>query len=297
MENASTIQKRNRGTRALILPSAAMLLFISIIPLCLLILFSFVDGNVTVGRGIDGFTIQNFVRAFSTPMVPRLMGKSFLISLIVTLICIGIGYPAAWAIAKVVKPQRRNMLVMMAAVPALISQLLLIYTIMKLLQPGSVLMAPLARIGLVGGSDTILYSSKAVIFILVYEYLPYMILCLYSVLEKIDDRVLEAARTLGAGNYRIFRDIILPQSFPGLFSGILIIFIPAAGSFVEPDIAGGPYGMMVGSLINTQYNTTLNMGYGAALSLILLVLMALALLVINFIMTTSERKIGGKINA
>ena len=140
MENASTIQKRNRGTRALILPSAAMLLLISIIPLCLLILFSFVDGNVTVGRGIDGFTIQNFVRAFSTPMVPRLMGKSFLISLIVTLICIGIGYPAAWAIAKVEKPQRRNMLVMMAAVPALISQLLLIYTIMKLLQPGSVLM-------------------------------------------------------------------------------------------------------------------------------------------------------------
>ncbi|MBQ4309260.1 MAG: ABC transporter permease subunit, partial [Lachnospiraceae bacterium] len=100
-----------------------------------------------------------------------------------------------------------------------------------------------------------------------------------------------------AGNYRIFRDIILPQSFPGLFSGILIIFIPAAGSFVEPDIAGGPYGMMIGSLINTQYNTSLNMGYGAALSLILLVLMALALLVINFIMSTAERKIGGKINA
>ncbi|MBR0105902.1 MAG: hypothetical protein IJM13_01650, partial [Lachnospiraceae bacterium] len=105
MDQASTVKKRDRGTRALILPSAAMLLCISIIPLCLLVLFSFVDGNVTVGRGIDGFTIGNFVRAFSSAMVPKLLGKSFLISLIVTLICIGIGYPAAWAIAKVVKPQ------------------------------------------------------------------------------------------------------------------------------------------------------------------------------------------------
>ena len=95
MEKTSTVKKRNNATRALILPSAAMLLVISIIPLCLLTLFSFVDGNVTVGRGIAGFTVGNFARAFSSTMVPRLLGKSFLISLIVTLICIGIGYPAA----------------------------------------------------------------------------------------------------------------------------------------------------------------------------------------------------------
>ena len=158
-------------------------------------------------------------------------------------------------------------------------------------------MGPLAAIGVVDSNGTILYSTAATVFVLVYEYLPYMILCLYSCMEKIDTSVLEAARTLGAGNFTVFRDIVLPNTFAGLFSGILIIFIPAAGSFVEPSIVGGTYGMMIGNLIDTQFNTTLNMGYGAALSLILLIFMAIALVIINALLKAAERRIGGKADA
>ena len=116
-----------------------------------------------------------------------------------------------------------------------------------------------------------------------------MILCLYSCLEKIDDNVLAATHTLGAGRFRTFIDVVLPQSFSGLLTGILVIFIPVAGSFVEPDTVGGPYSMMIGSLINTQFNVSLNMGYGATLSFLLLVLMSLALAMINLVMKLAER--------
>lgn len=96
-----------------------------------------------------------------------------------------IGYPAAWAIAKVVKEKNRSMFVMLSIVPALVSQLLLIYSIMQLLQSGGVVMTLLERLGICSASDSILYTTKAVVLVLVYEYLPYMILCLYSCLEKL----------------------------------------------------------------------------------------------------------------
>ena len=285
--------KPREPVRALILPSAAMLLCISLIPLFMLIVFSFVDGNVTTTTGISGFTLKTFLSIFSSSTVPSLLWKSFGISFLVTVLCILIGYPAAWAIAKVVKPRNRNMFVMLSIVPALVSQLLLIYAIMQLLQSGGLVMNFLEALGICSSSDSILYSDTAVIIVLVYEYLPYMILCLYSCLEKIDDNVLSAAHTLGAGRGRTFLDVVLPQSFSGLLAGILVIFIPVAGSFVEPDTVGGPYSMMIGSLINTQFNTTLNMGYGAALSFVLLVLMSLALALINGGMKLAQRKIGG----
>lgn len=289
----SKLKERREPVKLLILPSAAMLLFISMIPLLMLIVFSFVDGNITTTTGISGFTLDNFKMAFSSSAVPSLMAKSFYIALIVTLLCIIIGYPAAWAIAKVVKEKNRSMFVMLSIVPALVSQLLLIYSIMQLLQSGGVVMTLLERLGICSASDSILYTTKAVVLVLVYEYLPYMILCLYSCLEKIDDNVLAATHTLGAGRFRTFVDVALPQSFSGLLTGILVIFIPVAGSFVEPDTVGGPYSMMIGSLINTQFNVSLNMGYGATLSFLLLVLMSLALALINLVMKLAERKIGG----
>jgi spermidine/putrescine transport system permease protein len=221
------------------------------------------------------------------------MLKSLRIALLVTFVCVLIAYPAAWAIAKIVPPKYRNMLIMVAIVPAFTSQLLLIHSIMLLFQSNGVVMKALESIGITSAKGSILYSTPAVILILIYEYLPYMMLCLYSCLEKIDDNVIEASHSLGAGRVRTFLNVVLPQSLSGLFVGFLIVFIPVAGSFVEPKVAGGPYGMMVGSLIDAQFTTVLNMGYGAALSLVFLLVMAAILAVVNFVFRRTEKVIGG----
>lgn len=227
--------------RHLIWPSAAILLAMSLAPLCMLVFFSFADGNVSTLNGIAGYTIDNIVNAVSSATVGRLMLRSFWIAVLVTVICIVIAYPAAWAIAKVVPEKYRSTLIMISIVPAFTSQLLLIYSIMTLMQSNGLVMTPLLKLGILPAGTSILYTNQAVIIVLVYEYLPYMILSLYSCLEKIDVNVIAASHTLGANRFQTFINVVLPQSFSGLMTGILIVLIPVAGSFVEPNIAGGPY--------------------------------------------------------
>lgn len=259
----------------------------------MLVFFSFADGNVSTLNGIAGYTVNNIIEAFTSFMVGKLMLKSFGIAVLVTLLCILIGYPAAWAIAKIVPEKYRSALVMISIIPAFTSQLLLIYSFMTLMQANGLLMTSLVKLGIVPAGTSIMYTNSMVIVVLVYEYLPYMILSLYSCLEKIDVNVIAASHTLGANRFQTFIHVVLPQSFSGLMTGILIVMIPAAGSFVEPNIAGGPYSMMIGNLIDSQFTTSMNMGYGAALSLVFLIIMAVTLAVIRTVMSAAERRIGG----
>ena len=279
--------------RILILPSALVLLAMGLIPLCMLVFFSFADGNVSTLNGIAGYTIENLVSAVTSATVGLLMLRSFWIAILVTVLCIVIAYPAAWAIANVVREKYRSTLILISIVPAFTSQLLLIYSIMTLMQSNGLVMTPLLKLGILPAGTSILYTNGAVILILVYEYLPYMILSLYSCLEKIDANVIAASHTLGANRFQTFINVVLPQSFSGLMTGILIVLIPVAGSFVEPNIAGGPYSMMIGSLIDSQFTTAMNMGYGAALSLLFLLVMSLTLAVIKLVMNLADKRIGG----
>jgi spermidine/putrescine transport system permease protein len=277
----------------LLLPSSAMLLFLSIFPLAMLVFFSFVEGNLTA-PGIKGFTLGNFIEMFSGLTFSNLIKKSLRIALTVSAACTAIAYPAAWGIAKVVHEKWRNMLVMLAVVPFFTSQLLLIYAIMVALQARGVVMSFLGFLGMVDPASSILYTNTAVILILIYEYLPYMLLCLYAAMEKIDTSVIEASRSLGAKKSRTFFSIVLPQTIPGLLAGFLLIFVPVAGSFVEPNIAGGPNGMMIGSLINSQFNVVLNMGYGSALSLVFLLVMSGIIALVNGGAWLIRRHTGGR---
>lgn len=285
--------KPRSAARHLIWPSAAILLGMSLVPLCMLVFFSFADGNVSTLNGVAGYTVRNIVEAVTSLTVRGLMLKSFWTALLVTAICIVIAYPAAWAIAKIVPEKYRSTLIMVSIVPAFTSQLLLIYSIMTLMQTNGLVMTPLLKLGILPAGTSLMYTNGSVILILVYEYLPYMILSLYSCLEKIDNNVIAASHSLGANHFQTFISVVLPQSFSGLMTGILIVLIPVAGSFVEPNIAGGPYSMMIGSLIDSQFTTSMNMGYGAALSLLFLVVMSLTLAVIRLVMNIADKRIGG----
>ncbi len=273
-------------------PSAALFLCLSLVPLAMLALFSFVAGNLSPAGQISGFTADNFIRAFSSWTFPRLLGKSVLIGLLVTAICIIIAYPAAWALAKVVKERRRNLLISLVIVPFFTSQLLLIYAIMTLFQSKGLIMTFFGMLNIADPATSILYSNTAVVIVLVYEYLPYMILSLYTSLEGIGDDLLFASRSLGAGTRLTFLRVVLPMSLPGLLSGILLVLVPVTGSFVEPELIGGANGMMVGSLISSQFSEVLNMGYGAALSFVFLVVLSLIMFAIN----KSAKHATGEIN-
>ena len=164
---------------------------------------------------------------------------------------------------------------------------------MNLIQSGGIITTALAALGI--EAESILYTNKATILILVYEYLPYMILCLYSSMESINNNVIQASHILGANWFKTFVNIVFPMSVPGLLSGILLVFVPVVGSFIEPGLVGGSNGMMVGSVINTQYKDNLNMGYGAILSSVLLIVLCLIMAAISYAAKRAQRRIGGDV--
>jgi len=274
-------------------PASLMFLLLSVVPLSMLVLFSFIRGNIRLDGSIPGYTLGNLSKMFSSPIFPFLMLKSVVIGLLVTVICVIIAYPTAWGIAKVVRPRNRNTLVMLAIIPFFTNQLLLIYAMMVILQAKGVLMSALGALGIADPRTSILYSTPAVVIILVYEYLPYMILSLYTSLEGIGENLVAASRSLGAGKVRTFLNVVFPMSLPGLLSGIMLVLVPVTGSFVEPTLAGGPNGMMVGSLINSQFTIVLNMGYGAGLSFVFLLIISAIMAVIRGLAAWTDRRIGG----
>lgn len=273
------------------MPSIAMLLCLTIIPLLMLLVFSFMDRNIFAGQPWPGWTFDNLIRMAESGTFWHLLGKSLLVAGVVTLICILAAYPAAWAIAKVVKPQNRSIFMMVVILPFFTSQLLLIYAMMNLLQSGGLLLTMLEAMGI--QAETLLYTNKATILVLTYEYLPYMILCLYSSLEGIEDNLIQASLTLGASKWKTFTNIVFPMSVPGLLSGILLVFVPVAGSFMEPGLVGGANGAMVGSMIDTQYSGSLNMGYGAALSCTLLIVLSIIMGLTRLATARAQKAIGG----
>ena len=215
------------------LPSGVLLLLLTVIPLVMLLVFSFMNRNLFAGQPWPGWTFKNITRMFSNHTYWKLMGKSLAMASVVTLICIVGSYPAAWAIAKIIRPKNRSLFMMIVILPFFTSQLLLIYSMMNLIKTGGVLLTAMDAIG-IHGMTTWLYTNKATVLILVYEYLPYMILCLYSSLEGIGDNIIQASLILGASKTKTFTNIVFPMSLPGLLSGILLVFVPVAGSFMEP---------------------------------------------------------------
>ena len=272
-------------------PSLVLLLCLTVIPLLMLLVFSFMNRNIFAGQPCPGWTLNNITRMIESDTFWRLLGKSLLTALKVTLICIIAAYPSAWAIAKIVKPKNRSIFMMVVILPFFTSQLLLIYAVMNLIQSGGLLLTLLEAIGI--EANTWLYTNKATILILTYEYLPYMILCLYSSLEGIGDNLVQASLILGASKWKTFTNIVFPMSVPGLLSGILLVFVPVAGSFMEPGLVGGANGAMVGSMIDTQYSGSLNMGYGAALSCTLLIVLAVIMGLTRFATAKAQKAIGG----
>ncbi|ROQ27508.1 spermidine/putrescine ABC transporter permease PotB [Gallaecimonas pentaromativorans] len=210
------------------------------------------------------------------PLYAEVLYLSVKLSFIATLICLLIGYPFAYAIASL-NPKWRPVLLFLVIVPFWTNSLIRTYAIKILLGKKGLLNAVLIATGITDNGITWLYTNGAVIFGLVYILLPFMVLPLYSAIEKLDGRYLEAAADLGAGKIRTFIHVVLPLTMPGIVAGCLLVFLPAMGMFYVSDMLGGGKDMLVGNIIKRQILLVQDWPFGSAASVVITLFMGLLL--------------------
>ncbi|EKE09735.1 MAG: hypothetical protein ACD_16C00117G0019 [uncultured bacterium] len=203
---------------------------------------------------------------------------SLIIALLGTIGCLGIGYPMAYSIAKA-PPSKRTILLMMIILPFWTSFLLRVYAWIGILSPQGYLNTILIKFGLIRIPLPLIDNTFATVLGIIYCYLPFMILPLYSFLEKIDHTLVEAAYDLGARPFQAFLRVIWPLSRPGVIAGSLLVFIPAVGEFVIPELLGGSQTLMIGKVIWNEFFTNRAWPVAAALAIVMLIFLTLPIVI------------------
>lgn len=229
------------------------------------------------------FTLQNYVRLANADYL-KIYAQSIAIALITTIICILVGYPFSYIIART-KSRKKKILYMLVIIPFWTNSLIRIYGWRNFLGSSGLLNGLLMKIGLVSQPVDFLYKQGTTILGMVYCLIPFMILPLYTAIEKLDDSLLEVSSDLGARPVSTFFEVILPLTSSGIFSGSLMVFIPCLGYFFVSDILGGGNSDVIGNLIERQFQSGNNWPLGAALSIILIV--------VTLILVKIYQKLGG----
>ena len=227
-------------------------------------------------KALQGFTLETYRFLFGDIIYSKILFKSFMVALATTLICLTMAYPLALLIAR--SPNKsRDLMVLFVVLPFASSFLIRIYAWMILLGPQAALSRAInGLLGMFGWEPVhLLFSPFAVIVAMVYVHLPFMILPLYTNLEKHDPSLLDAAQDLGANVWQRFWKVTFPLSLPGILSGSALVFIPVLGMFAIPEILGGTGDMLVGNLIKDQFLSTRDWPFGSTLSIMLTIVVLL----------------------
>ena len=261
-------------------PSFGWLVVFFLIPTLIIFAFAFKPSDPFGGVG-EGWTTAT-IAAIADPQYYAIIWRTVWISLLTTVICLVLATPAGYAIARA-NPKARARLLLLVIVPFWTSFLIRIFAWKVLLHPEGALKQGLVRLGVLNEQTTLLYTAGAVLLVMVYTFLPFAILPIYAAAEKFDFRLLEAAQDLGAGRLRAFFEIFLPGIRRGLVTAFLVVFIPALGSYVIPDLVGGPNGEMLGNKIAQRVFVDRNLPHASALSvlLILAVLLPMAAVLVT----------------
>lgn len=246
------------------------LLLFAFVPNLLVFLSSFLT------KGEDEFLIYAFSFESYTKLINPIYLSIFLDSLYLafftTLMALILAYPFAYIVATA--PKRfRSILLLLIIIPFWTSSLVRTYALIAILKTKGLLNSALLGLGIIETPIEIMYTQSAVFIGMLYTLLPFMILPIYASLEKLDHRLIEAARDLGASKFARFRDIIIPLSLPGIIAGSTLVFLPALGMFFIPDILGGAKELIIGSFIRNQFLTFRDWPFGSAASVILLLIM------------------------
>ena len=271
-----------KNKRALFaVPYVGWLALFVLAPIMMVVLYAFTTAD-------GGVTMENFA---SMGTYASVFTRSFWLAILATLICLLIGYPAAYFISRE-GPRFQRVAMMLIMLPMWMNFLLRTYSWMSVLENNGLLNRFFSAIGLftlinnIFGTEleyfTMINTQGAVVLGMVYNYLPFMILPIYSVIEKMDGSLVEAARDLGAGSARVFRKVILPLSLPGVLSGVTMVFVPSVSTFAISRLLGGGTQMMLGDLIEQQFlGGAYNPQLGAAISLVMMVIVVVCMVVMN----------------
>jgi spermidine/putrescine transport system permease protein len=257
----------------LLSPLLAWLAVFVLAPTAILFVYSF--GRADDQKLVElGFDLGNYARLFD-PVYLKILARSLWYAGLTTAICLILGYPVAYHIARA-PAGRRPLLLLLLMIPFWISFLLRTYAWISLLKGEGLISAALQAIHIIPSQLEILYTPAAVLVGLVYTYLPFMILPIYSSAEKIDGSLLEASMNLGAGPWRTLAHVVLPLTKPGIFAGVLLVFVPSIGMFAVNDLMGGGRVDMIGNVIQNQFGQARDWPFGAALGIAFLFLFAIS---------------------
>jgi spermidine/putrescine transport system permease protein len=259
----------------LLAPGALWLTLFFLVPILIMVAYSVMLRGV-YGGVEPGFTLEHY-RRFFDPLYLDILRRTFVWSLACTLICLALGYPVAYAIAR--SERWKHVLLFLVVLPFWTSFLVRMFAMIFLLRDTGLVNSLLLRLGLIESPLILLYTPFAVMTGLVYGFLPFMILPIYASLEKLDLSLLEAAEVLGARPTERFRRVTLPLSMPGVVAGCLLVFIPALGSFLTADLLGGAKQLMIGNLVQNQFAAARNWPFGSAASFIVMAMVLAAVLV------------------
>jgi putrescine transport system permease protein len=274
--------------RALLAPYVWLLVFF-LAPFIIILKISFADPLVAIPpftalldwsasglQKIQG-TIDNYIFLFEDGFYATIYLSSIKIAAVGTLLCLLLGYPMAYFIARQ-RPGRRNLLLLGVILPFWISFLLRVYAWIGLLNNHGVINNTLMALGIIDQPLPLIYNNFAVYIGIVYSYLPFMILPLYANLERLDLDLHEAAADLGARRWQVFVDVTLPMSIPGIVAGCLLVFIPASGEFIIPALLGGSDTLMIGRILWDEFFINRDWPVASAVSVVLLLILVLPMM-------------------
>ena len=297
--------RRNKGWQltGLISPGALWIFIFFNLPLLIMLFISFVERGRAGGIKLPPvYTIDNYrlffnscASQFASPncnpfLYLGIFWHSVRIGLVVTILCIIVGYPLAYFMAKQ-KQVWRDALMVLVMLPFWTNFLVRTYALKSVLATDGLLNSFLMNLHLIGQPLEMLFNEFAVVLGLIYGYLPFAILPMYTSIEKFDFSLMEAASDLGAPPYRAFLRVMLPMTLPGVVAALVLVFVPVVGAFITPDIMGGGKVEMIGTLINRQFGVARNWPFGSAMSLILMLLVLIGV-VIYFRSSTEETRRG-----
>lgn len=257
-----------------------------VLPMGLIAMYSFMEQGISIIS--FSFTLEHYVKFFTDKDFLLILWRSILIAVKTTVICLLLGYPAAYFIARS-NEKMQNILILCVTIPMWINMLVRTYAWIGLLSEGGLIQRILSLIGL--GNTELLYTEGAVLLGMVYNFLPFMILQVQTSLSKMDHSLLEASADLGASPAQTFCRVTFPLSIPGVINGITLVFLPAVSSFFIPKLLGGGQYFLIGNMIENQFITVGEWNFGSAVSMIMAVIMMLLMMAVR---KAEIRNRGGK---
>lgn len=272
------VRKVDKAQLAVLLgPATVFLLLFFVAPLLILLVYSFLKRG-PYGQLVWEFNLQNYVRVID-PLYLTILWRSVVIALATTILCLLLGYPFAYYIARLPNPRTRNLLLILVMVPFWTNFLIRTYAWRVILGADGPINGLLMGLGLIREPLPLIFNEGAVMVGLVYGYLPFMVLPLFAAIDRVDFSLIEAAHDLYASGPQAFLRILLPLSMPGVIAGSILVFIPTLGAFVTPDLLGGAKTVMIGNLIQSQFLTARDWPFGSAFTVLLMLAVLAATLV------------------